>query len=75
MAIKDEEKMALKMLGAHIRSVRIANGFTLKALGYEIDKEPQSISRVEMGKSNPSYLFLQQLSIGLKVNIKALLLD
>jgi transcriptional regulator with XRE-family HTH domain len=73
MAITEIQKTNLKELGLRIKSVREAKGLSLQALGYEVDKDPQSISRVEMGNVNPSYLYLLEISRGLKVDIETLL--
>lgn len=75
MAITGKQKSDLKELGLRIKSVREAKGITLKELGYEVDKDPQSISRVEMGKTNPGYLYLLEISRGLKVEINVLVND
>lgn len=75
MAINEAEQTKLKELGLRLKSIRMAKGLTLIELGYEVDKDPQSISRVEMGNSNPSYLYLLKLSEGLKVDIKVLIAD
>ena len=75
MAINEAEQTKLRELGLRLKSIRMAKGLTLIELGYEVDKDPQSISRVEMGNSNPSYLYLLKLSAGLKVDIKVLIAD
>lgn len=75
MAINEAEQTKLRELGLRLKSIRMAKGLTLIELDYEVDKDPQSISRVEMGNSNPSYLYLLKLSAGLKVDIKVLIAD
>lgn len=75
MATDEEQKTKLKKLGLRIKSIRMAKGLTLLELSYEVNKEPQSISRVEMGKSNPSYLYLLKICEGLKADINELLTD
>jgi transcriptional regulator with XRE-family HTH domain len=75
MALTKAQKTNLKELGLRLKSIRNAKGLTLKELGYEIDKDPQSISRVEMGDINPSYLYLLEISMGLKIDIKILVAD
>jgi transcriptional regulator with XRE-family HTH domain len=75
MALTKAQKTNLKELGLRLKSIRNAKGLTLKELGYEIDKDPQSISRVEMGDINPSYLYLLEISVGLKIDIKILVAD
>lgn len=72
MPISKKQKAALKELGEKLKTLRLAKGYTLKELGYKIDKDPQSISRVEMGDVNPTYLYLLQLCDGLEVDFKHL---
>ena len=69
MSINKEQKEHLKLLGLQLKKIRLLKGLTLKELGYLIDKDPQSISRVEMGDINPSYLYLLELCKGLGVEI------
>ncbi|MBN8837692.1 MAG: helix-turn-helix transcriptional regulator [Sphingobacteriia bacterium] len=72
MAITKKDKGELKNLGSKLKSIRLAKGLTLKELGYLIDKDPQSISRVEVGDINPTYLYLLKLCEGLEVKIRDL---
>lgn len=72
MPITKKQQATLKALGLKIKSLREAKGLTLKELGYKIDKDPQSISRVEMGDVNPNYLYLLQLCGGLGVELSAI---
>jgi len=65
----------LKTLGQRLRMIRTGKGLTLKELGYRIDKDPQSISRVEMGNINPTYAYLLELCEGLEITIGELLID
>lgn len=73
MRISKADKVELKKLGAKLKSYRLRKGMTLKELGHEIDKEPQSISRVEMGDVNPTYLYLCKVCKGLDITILELL--
>jgi putative transcriptional regulator len=75
MATDEEQQNKLKELGLRLKSIREAKELTLLELGYETDKEPQSISRVEMGKSNPSFLYLLKICEGLEVDISVLFID
>ena len=75
MAIDEMQKFKLKELGLRIQNIRNTRGLTLLELSYEVNKEPQSISRVEMGKTNPSYLYLLKICEGLKADINELLTD
>lgn len=72
-AMTTEQQDLLKKLGEKIKSLRTERGLTLKEMGYKVEKEPQSISRLEMGKINPSYLYLIDISKGLDVELHDLL--
>lgn len=72
MAISKAQKSSLKALGLRLKKIRSAKGLTLKELGYKIDKDPQSISRVEMGDINPTYLYLLEVCKGLEIDISEL---
>jgi putative transcriptional regulator len=65
----------LKKLGQRVKALREQRGLTLKEMGYKIDKDPQSISRLEMGKINPSYLYLLDICSGLDIDIAEILKD
>lgn len=67
------EQKRLNELGSRLRSIRESKNMSLQDLGYIIDKEPQSISRVENGKINPTYLYLLELCRGLEIEISDLL--
>ena len=75
MGISKTKIKQLKILGQRLKTLRIEKGLTLKELGYRIDKDPQSISRVEMGDINPTYLYLLELCEGLEVNLSDVLKD
>jgi len=69
MAITKAQQKLLKILGQRLKDIRNEKGLTLKELGYKIDKDPQSISRVEMGDTNPTYLYLLEVCKGLEVDL------
>jgi DNA-binding XRE family transcriptional regulator len=52
--ISKQQREVLKKLGANIKSVRLSKKMTLRDLGYAIDKDWQSIQRLENGAVNPS---------------------
>jgi putative transcriptional regulator len=75
MGINKRQLKHLKILGQRLKKIRNNRGLTLKELGYRIEKDPQSISRVEMGDINPTYLYLLELCKGLEINITEVLKD
>ena len=66
------EQKRLDEIGLRLKTIRESKNLTLQELGYKIDKEPQSISRVENGKINPTYLYLLELCKGLEIDISEL---
>jgi putative transcriptional regulator len=73
MGISKTQHKKLMALGERLKAIRNEKCLTLKELGYKIDKDPQSISRVEMGDVNPTYLYLLELCEGLEINITEVL--
>jgi transcriptional regulator with XRE-family HTH domain len=73
MSINKAQKLRLENLGKRVKSLREAKGLTIKELANSIDKETQSVHRVEKGNVNPSYLYLIQLCEGLDVSLVELL--
>ena len=73
MAIYRIQKEKLKVLGKKVKALRNEKGLTLKQLSHSINKDPQSVHRLEMGQVNPSYLYLLDICSGLEIEISALL--
>ena len=73
MPLTPKQQERLVSLGAHIKAIREEKGLTLKELAYRIDKDPQSINRLELGGVNPSLLYLEQICEGLEIDLKQLL--
>ncbi len=44
-------------------------------LGYLIDKDQQSIQRLESGNINPSFIYLCEISKGLEISVSELIKD
>jgi putative transcriptional regulator len=65
----------LKVLGQRLKKVRVEKGLSLGDLGLIIDKDRQSIFRVESGEINIGYLYLLKLCEGLEISISELLKD
>lgn len=68
-----KKQLALKTLGKRIRDTRIKKGITQAQLANDINKDQQSIQRLESGNVNPSYFFILQVAEGLEVHISELL--
>jgi transcriptional regulator with XRE-family HTH domain len=59
----------LKKIGAKIVELRLKKGWSQRDLAFECGKEPQSIERVENGKSNPTIFYLKELADALNVPV------
>ena len=67
---KSEE---LKLLGLRIRELRTNKGLSQAKLGVLINKDQQSIHKIESGQFIPSYYYLLEICEGLEISIKELL--
>lgn len=59
----------LEELGKKVRARRKALKLTQAQLAHKIDKDRESISRLERGGVNPSYLYLLELCSGLETTL------
>jgi putative transcriptional regulator len=73
MPYDKSQQQKLNSLGMRVQEIRVEKGLTLKELAHAIGKDPQSIHRLEAGKINPSYLYLQEVCKGLDIEIDHLL--
>jgi putative transcriptional regulator len=71
---KSQQKKLIA-LGLRVRNLREGRGLTLEKLGERINKERQSINRLEKGNINPTYLYLLEICKGLEIDIRDLLKD
>jgi len=67
-----DKKILLNKLGKNICRLRKAKGLTQVELANIIDKDQQSIQRLEKGNINPSVYYLSQLSRGLGIDLMEL---
>lgn len=72
MPISKQQEKLLKKLGERVKAIRQEKGLTLQELAHSVDKDRQSISRLEMGKVNPSYLYLTEVCKGLGIELSEL---
>jgi transcriptional regulator with XRE-family HTH domain len=59
----------LAQLGAAIRKLREGRGLSIEALAAEADLHTMSVSRIERGKQNPTWLALSRLAEVLDVEV------
>jgi transcriptional regulator with XRE-family HTH domain len=67
-----QKQRYLKILGARIIELRTQKGWSQRDFAFECGKEPQSIKRVENGKSNPTAFYLKEIADALNVKVKDL---
>jgi putative transcriptional regulator len=60
-------------LGQKIRTIRMSKNMTQIELANKIGKDHPSINKLEKGKVNPSYIFLQEVAEGLELEINDLI--
>jgi putative transcriptional regulator len=63
----------LNKFGRHLVSLRKQRKLTQRDVAFACGKDPQSIERIENGKSNPTIYYLYELSKSLNVPLKDLL--
>lgn len=63
------KEVILRELGVRIKDLRTKKGISQKELAYSINKDQQSIQRLEKGKINPSFYYLYEISKGLNVSL------
>jgi putative transcriptional regulator len=63
----------LRKLGEQVRALRIRKSLTQVELAHQVNKDQQSIQRLENGKINPSAFYLFEIAQGLEVPVKTLL--
>lgn len=61
-----------KKLGKRIAQLRERKGLTQAQLAALINKDFQSLSRIENGKVNPSVYIVKQIAMALEVELNAL---
>ena len=61
-----QEKQILKELGQRIKALRVEKKMTQAELAALVNKDQQSIQRLEAGRVNPGYLYLREIMIGLE---------
>ena len=63
---------ANKLLGRHIRSLRIAKGWTQQELGNQADVNYKFLGEIERGQQNPSFQILVKIADALGVELSEL---
>jgi transcriptional regulator with XRE-family HTH domain len=71
--IRQSDKTNLKKLGANIKRLREAKGFSFRELSYACDIDNSKISKIEKGQVNITFTTILQLAKALEVQPNELL--
>jgi transcriptional regulator with XRE-family HTH domain len=69
MLTKNQETILLQSLGSRVKEIRKRKGLSLTQLSLDCNMEKASLSRIESGKVNISYLTLFRLGRCLNVGL------
>jgi transcriptional regulator with XRE-family HTH domain len=64
------DKLFLKCLGEHIRTLRIKKNLTQEELGFLVGNSGKQIGRIERGENNVTSCMIYKLSLSLKIEMK-----
>ncbi len=67
------EQQLLIRIGDQIKEIRLSKGFSQQELAARCNFEESNLSRVELGKTNPTVKTLYKISMALSVKLKDLL--
>ena len=73
MLTKDDQDEILNSLGCRIKKIRLQKGKTQMQLSIDCDMEKSSVSKIESGQVNVTYLTLWRLSRCLEVSMQELM--
>ena len=68
--MNDENLKLLKGIGNRIRKLRLDKGLTQMQLASDVNKDRQSIQRLESGNYNPSIIYLNEVCEGLEITVE-----
>jgi putative transcriptional regulator len=68
-----DESALLKELGVRIRMIRLSKDMTQYQLAINCNFEKSSMSKIESGQTNLTYITLHRISKGLDVHVRELL--
>jgi transcriptional regulator with XRE-family HTH domain len=73
MPLSIKKEILQKTFGQHIRKIRLQKGLTQLDVSSTMNKDQQSLQRVESGNVSPSLYYLFQLADGLGISIQELM--
>lgn len=68
-----DKEQKLQKFGKRIKEIRESKELTQAQLAHKIDKDRESIARLERGAVNPTYLYLLEICEGLEITIEELM--
>jgi putative transcriptional regulator len=68
-----DKEQTLQRFGKKIKEIRESKGLTQAQLAHNIDKDRESIARLERGAINPTYIYLLEVCEGLEITIEELM--
>lgn len=68
-----DKELQLQKFGKKIKEIRESKGLTQAQLAHKIDKDRESIARLERGAVNPTYLYLLEICVGLEITMEELM--
>ncbi len=67
-----DKSIYLKKFGLHIKKLREAKGLTQFQVSSDMNKDRQSLQRIETGRTNPTIYYLKELALALDIKLKEL---
>jgi putative transcriptional regulator len=68
-----DKEQTLQKFGKKIKEISESKGLTQAQLAHNIDKDRESIARLERGAINPTYIYLLEICEGLEITIEELM--
>jgi putative transcriptional regulator len=68
-----DKNRTLKSFGQHIKNVRKSKGMTQVEVASAMQRDQQSLQRVESGRVNPSLTYIIELAAALNVKVTELI--
>ncbi|QOG03487.1 helix-turn-helix domain-containing protein [Flavobacterium sp. MDT1-60] len=68
-----DKELQLQKFGKKIKEIRESKGLTQAQVAHKIDKDRESIARLERGAVNPTYLYLLEICVGLEITMEELM--
>lgn len=65
-------KEVAKLVGINVRKLRVQQGFTQERLASRVSLSSDYVSRLELGKENPTVDVLHRIALALGVGIRTL---